>query len=473
MKNLSLSKLVSSPHSSSLVVQSLGLYVVGFGLLLLLPNAYFWDDWFNYFGKSASEIRASTGPFSGFSPIRLVLEGWMAEYFPGSFRLLTFIAFPIAAYALWKVLSRSPLLNRAEASAVTLLFLLLPLNSARASMTIFMYTACNLCFFLGWWAYVTRRGWLGSLLSISLFLMSFDTASFIVFVSVPLTLSLIEHFQENGRLVSWLRKNLIFLAIGPAYWFVEPILNPTLDKVRAAYYTPSASGIARGLVVGMIVSAIPTWLIGFKKYRYVSHRWAIQISVGLVVTWVGMFPYMALGHFPNLNSLLIGFVPGASDWDSRHQLLMPLGLAIVIVGSFNALNSARLLRGVLVVGLLSTLVNLTFSQEYLLDSIKTDRIIRQFETNDDIQGVRVALIDDQALRFNARGRAIRSYEWDAMLHAANPDLNQQTDILRYVDCSALTPDAIITVTASHGKLRTLLTRDPGISVSVRPIQPCP
>ena len=241
---------------------SIGLsYFASSFFTLLTWDTYFWDDWFNYFNQSAIDVRRNTGPFSGFSPVRLVLEGSMAEYFPPSFRLLTFLAFPLAAFTLWKVLSTSHILTRQEALAVSSLFLLLPLNSARASMTIFMYTACNVFFFVGWWAYARGRGRFTKGLAIALFLMSFDTASFIFFMVVPLALSLLESQHHHEKLTKWFQKNVVFIVIAPAYWFIEPILNPTLDKVRASYYTPSLPGIARGLVVGSFVLAVTAWFL--------------------------------------------------------------------------------------------------------------------------------------------------------------------------------------------------------------------
>ena len=289
-------------------------------------------------------------------------------------------------------------------------------------MTIFMYSTSYCAFFVGWWLFSLKRRWWTLILSLGFFLMSFDTASFLVFMAIPLLHSYFEHRATGGPFITWIKRNFVFVLSPIAYWFVEPIINPTLDSVRAAYYTPSLSGILRGLVVGMLVTLIAGYFVLIRGWRYGTHRGGVQVLVGLLITWLGMFPYMALGHFPNLNALLIGFVPGASDWDSRHQLLMPLGLGLVIVGVLNFLNPARLWAGVLVVCGLSTVLNLTFSQEYYLDSIKTQRIIEAFRSNPDVKDFDMALIDDQALRFNARGRAIRSYEWDYMLRAANPGL---------------------------------------------------
>ena len=58
------------------------------------------------------------------------------------------------------------------------------------------------------------------------------------------------------------------------------------------------------------------------------------------------------------------------------------------------------------------------------------------------------------------------------MKAANPGLQQTMDVLRYVDCSVLRSDSILVIQASNGKLETLLTRNPGITVSVQKISIC-
>ena len=463
----------TNSHSLKMVFLIAGsLYFIGYGLMFAYTSAYFWDDWFNYFDVSLNEFRRSTGPFSGYNPIRVLFEGYLAENIPSLFRLLIFVLYPISAIFLLSVLKRATSLFPKEYYALALLFLLIPVNSSRTSMTHLGYAMTHCAFFVGWWLFSLKRRWWTFILSLGFFLMSFDTASFLVFMAIPLLHSYFEHREKGGPFVTWIKRNFVFVLSPIAYWFIEPIINPTLDSVRAAYYTPSLSGIIRGLVVGMLVTLIAGYFVLIRGWRYGTHRGGLQVLVGLLITWLGMFPYMALGHFPNLNALLIGFVPGASDWDSRHQLLMPLGLGLVIVGVLNFLNPARLWAGVLIVCGLSTVLNLTFSQEYYLDSIKTQRIIEAFRLNPDVKEFDMALIDDQALRFNARGRAIRSYEWDYMLKAANPGLEQTTDVLRYVDCNVMDPDAIIVIQASNGKLETLLTRNPGITVSVQKISVC-
>jgi sortase (surface protein transpeptidase) len=59
-----------------------------------------------------------------------------------------------------------------------------------------------------------------------------------------------------------------------------------------------------------------------------------------------------------------------------------------------------------------------------------------------------------------------------MMFAAKGASAPKTDVYRYVDCAAVRPEAIVTITASRGKLATLLTRDPVITVSTRGIRLC-
>lgn len=229
------------------------LYVLSFAITLVFPNPYFWDDWLNYYNKSSTQIRASTGPFSGFSPWRLVAEGWLNDFWPNGFHLVTFLLFPLAAFSLWKILSSSSIVTSDEAATITALFLLIPVNSARNAMTIVMYSSCYASFYVAWWLFARTSAWYLYLLSLILFVNSFDTASLILFSIVPVLLSVAETRRGSQ---SWFRcisrsAPLIVAAIG--FWFIEPLLNPTLDEVRLRYYEPKMSGVVRGLVVGLIL----------------------------------------------------------------------------------------------------------------------------------------------------------------------------------------------------------------------------
>ena len=164
-------------------------------------------------------MRRNPGAFSGFSPVRLLAEGWIAENSPEIFRVVIFFAFPIATYALWKVLGSINYLNEREKIVITVLFLLLPSNSARVAMTMFMYSTCNAAFFVGWWCYTLKRRWWTIGLSMLFFLYSFDTASFLVFMIIPISVSFFEMRNRGISVIRWLRQNIVFVVLPLLYWF--------------------------------------------------------------------------------------------------------------------------------------------------------------------------------------------------------------------------------------------------------------
>ena len=119
------------------------------------------------------------------------------------------------------------------------------------------------------------------------------------------------------------------------------------------------------------------------------------------------------------------------------------------------------------------ILNFTFSQEYYLDSLKQEEVISALKELPSLRTVDAIMIDDQALRFNARGRSIRSFEWQEMIDIV---LNRSQPIvvepLRYVDCTEFDPSEIIQITAQNGRLESLLTRNLGIQLRSLLIEPC-
>ena len=88
--------------------------------------------------------------------------------------------------------------------------------------------------------------------------------------------------------------------------------------------------------------------------------------------------------------------------------------------------------------------------------------------NHELDTAKLLVIDDQALRFNARGREIRSYEWNAMLYKIyKNDSKKISESVQNVDCeSALIPGAILTFTSNSGRLKATLLRDLEIRLTV-------
>jgi hypothetical protein len=117
-------------------------------------------------------------------------------------------------------------------------------------------------------------------------------------------------------------------------------------------------------------------------------------------------------------------------------------------------------------------LNFSFTQEYYLDALKQQQIIKSLADNNDLSSFDRLLIEDTALRFNARGRSIRTYEWDRIISANSAGSKKETEITRFIDCDEFNPDAKLTISASSGRLRALITRDVGITLAVEKISIC-
>ena len=75
-----------------------------------------------------------------------------------------------------------------------------------------------------------------------------------------------------------------------------------------------------GVPFGIILLA---WLVKKRQGKDISiDRGLALLFFGAVITWLGAFPYLAVGLWPSFG-----------DFQSRHQLLMPLGAAVAIVGA--------------------------------------------------------------------------------------------------------------------------------------------
>jgi hypothetical protein len=217
--------------------------------------------------------------------------------------------------------------------------------------------------------------------------------------------------------------------------------------------------------------------IGREKWNMSQNARPLFIGWGVLSLAFGSAAYMAGGHLVDISDWLISFVPNFSDWNSRHQLLQPLGFALIAVGVLSG-SSEETSKKAGVFGLsgllaFSVLLNFTFSQEYYLDSLKQDEVIEQLSNIELLKMNNQLMISDDAVRFNARGRALRSYEWVAMLEKAHPNQGEfLVEPLRYIGCDEFKPTLILTVIATNGRLESLITRNLGIEIRVEEISPC-
>ena len=454
---------------------SLILYVCSFGLMLTFLDSYFWDDWKVYASLPKSEISKQFWD-AGYMFDRGFFELEILGSRPEIFRILTLICYFLSGWCLFYILSTLRFLSNQQVKIITLLFLVLPINSARVAMIDFAYAWALLLFYLSWYLLVKKESLITVLVAVALLVLSFgSTAALIVFMALPCAHRL--YLQLSEKLMPIKRAllgNAGLLLIAPAYWFLDRRINPPRGNALVMY-SLQTSGVIRALLLLLISLGISVWYLNVGRRDAIDSNRYLLICCGFVSILIAAAPYVVAGHLVDVSEWMLNFVPRESDWQSRHQLTIGLGLSVLIVGILGELKSTFKRRTIFSIIGVCVILNVTYMHAYFLDSLKQDQVMDAIAMNHELDTAKVIVIDDQAIRFNARGRGIRSYEWNAMLFEIyKNDSKKIIDSVQNVECeSALLPGAILTITANNGRLKATLLRDLGIHLIVVRLSLCP
>jgi hypothetical protein len=144
--------------------------------------------------------------------------------------------------------------------------------------------------------------------------------------------------------------------------------------------------------------------IHFDFYRY---NWYL---LGFLIFFLGCFPYWILGHIPTF-----------SEWTSRHQLLLPLGAALILTALVK--TAERGVRIFFVSVLLSVFLplNMGIYKDFYVDWQKQKQLVLLFKNNDMLKNSQVVIFNDKTTGINALKRKYRSYEWNGLMTLAFGD----------------------------------------------------
>ena len=450
------------------------LYFVSFGPVFTFPRNLYWDDWTmidHFTGKILDGLYAGTG--SG--PWRTFYETEILKSSPLLFRIASFLCFFFAGYFLFRILSKIAFLSHGKITAITLLFMVIPVNSARISLITNGYALSYLLFFLAWFLFEQSDSSLVTTASFVAFFLSYSSISFPTFTILPILVHMYISLQNSRPRKMVFGRRLTLLALLPiSYLILRQVFWPPTGG-GAVMYQPQLLGLLRALLFTGVCSIPLLFGLLISKWSW-SEVGKFIIPFGIFALSIGAFPYMVGGHLVDISDWLIAFIPNFSDWHSRHQLLLPIGAALIIGGSLNidsdeplSWNSAPTLTLIIA---FCVLLNITFAQEYFLDGKKQEAVMAEMKKNNDLKNSYSILIDDTAVRFNARGRLIRSYEWESMLWKVFGDDSKKVSYLQYVDCDEFQPDSILHINAPNGRLESTLRRSVAIDLRVEKINPC-
>ena len=419
------------------------IYVVAHSWMLGNRGVY-WDDWL-ILGCTSAEYTQVYREYGlpMFGPYHDALN---ALGIP-AYRFLVFLSYLASAACLWAILRRITHIDRRTAFFLLLIFVLFPSNSARISIMASRTSVCSALFFIGLTALVVylesgKLRWRA--VSLACFFASFLTHSVLAFYVVALALIGYHVRCATGSfrpLVPWFARHPEFLLRPVVFWVAKLAWWPTYGSYRGYNRVTPESALqafnfidsaVRDSFVAPIVHAftLPLPLIVAAGAGAVSAAYrlgaadsapatkrsdAAFLLFGLVAFVAGVFPYLAVGK-----------VPGAEEWDSRHQLLTPLGAAFLLV--YLVRLGFRYPRQNAVLALLAILfvadnarVWLAFQKDWYKQVAMMENLKALPEV---LRGTRF-VFDDRATELDANRRRYRDYEYTGLLQMAFGDRSRE------------------------------------------------
>ena len=442
-------------------VSAIVLYTLSWGWSLLRPNTLYWDDW-AYFETGLLELSSDRREL-GVSPLLTPVEALFRFFGDWSIQVVTFVLFFLVGVFAFRILS-SVLSSRTQLQGFfVLIFLLAPVNHARISRICFTYSLSYFFFFFGWLLLINHRSLTRFLLSLTVLLVSLSTHSLLFFVLLPFL-----HFVwlnkdqlKSSRKLRVVHLQVFLIALLPIVFLLLRKLFWPPTKDWTDYHQVTSSGL-RVALLPIVIGFVPLVVIAIRKAKNLRINFDMTLLViGFLVTALALFPYFA-------GELYVGYAGRPAyvtvfefraDWRSRHQLLMPLGLALSVVGLNELLKwkgKNIVLTTVLAV---SVALNMFWGSQYFLMSHKQEQLVELFK---DTKGeVEIASVADQTLRFNGRESTFRGYEWSGFMTLAGISTDRP-------GCDALPSGSVLTLKSETSYLKALATRDLGLYFEVKP-----
>ena len=330
------------------------LYLISNVFLLLNVDGIYWDDWW-ILGVEQSILDQAFYELDGNAGVvRSKMIGLLSQVGNGVliFRLLTFALHFLVVIFAYKILQTIKSLNKEDVFFITLIFMLAPLNSAKAlAGTVLPYSVSLTIFFLSFYLLsrnLSANNFVVRLLTLALFFASFLTNSLLVFYAVPLIYLFYQkyHNQSNTffkNFTVFIKQNLDFVFLPFVFFTVRSIffkpsgLNYDYNSfdwhmilsmpitILISFYSSFLEPISQSFstfipfwIFGLLVFLLPFGdksanLTGDKKH-YLRF-----LLLGCLFFVLAVFPYLAVSKLPQLG-----------DFASRHQLLIPLGFAFIL-----------------------------------------------------------------------------------------------------------------------------------------------
>ncbi len=438
--NFSLTSLLKSDISIITIIYTFAHF------LMLLNNGIFLDDWL-YIDLDKNIMLDNFYQFGN-----IFLGHYFNLIFSLSnsvfiFRLLVFLAFLLSALLLNETMKSINDIDHTSRLMLVLLFAIIPLNGFRIAISVSQYALCYFFYFLGLWLtsrYLTQGKIILRIAALIFLFLSFFTNSFLVFYSVVLLyigykelkhISWTSIFRLSGRYVDFIIMPLLFWVLRTIFFQPHGMYRDynsitVLNLIKLPFYIVYAifnllvelSIISREtlLILGLFIILLlpPTYmLIRSVDNHNQSSKDTKYFLTGIILFLIGLFPYLAVGK-----------IPGYYNWDSRHELLLPLGFSFVLYFGFNIVTDLLKLNRTIKIILLSIVIVFCICScmsnylECQKDDYKQLSLMDQFKSSSVMKNNTAFLFIDDARDLNARYRNYVYFEYlGMMVHVFNDE----------------------------------------------------
>jgi len=417
--------------------------------LSLLNTGLFWDEWiYAMLDKTAinTHFIQLGNPLVG-DYLYLIFS---LPYGITIFRLITFFSFLIATLALYGILKSFKNIHRDTIVILCILFAIIPVNFARISISTNLYAICYGLFFLAWYVltkYLETRKLHFRICALLLFFISFLTQSLLFFFLIPVVF-IAYWFREDihsikslirfyARYVDFLILPLVFFGLKNIFWkpfalydgytklSVQNFISiPTnfiySSRLTAGYIIEKISQFIRSPLESHILEFVFFCILFLIILYFISRRdiltagnvknYLLLIFTGFGIFLIGMFPYLAVGNIPNYYT-----------WESRNQLLLPLGTSIILFYTISLLSkklslskkTVQIIFSLLISGFI--IINVGSYLDYQGDSFKQESLLMHFNKSDIMRNYSTFLFNDTTTRLNGNQRSVAFYEYTGMM----------------------------------------------------------
>ncbi|MBN2452735.1 MAG: hypothetical protein JXB40_00545 [Candidatus Omnitrophica bacterium] len=472
-------------------------YSLAYGIMLFNDGVYI-DGWcFYHVAKPAimNMTKSYGNPWDGY--IFSSIFSFDSLIIP---RLAVFFLFLLSALFLNKTLKEIKEMDDGSRLSVVLLFAILPVNFARIALCAFTYAISYFAFFLGlmlFSRYFKTRGIMLRLATLLIFIISFCTNSLLVLYMVSIILFIL--YKERGRIgtpgefIVGMLRYTDFLVIAPAFWiaknvFLKPcdfyawhnnialssVLSAPIRSIQA--FNDSFVAVINNAFNMFLSNACLCIIFGFAVFLFLSKTViAAALSgksdiklffLGLILFFAAAFPYLAVDHIPR-------FI----DWDSRNQLLLPLGFSLALYYGMRLFcnrlrwgSHARLFLYSLMIALFIS-VNFKAYVDYQKDWFKQLSLVENFRASSVMKNNTTFIFDDQASDMNAMGRFYRFYEYTGLMKLAFNDetrFGMSLDMYNKLDWSRYFIDNKRFIELPEYNISGYRPRDPEFKVMIKP-----